>query len=504
MVRSLCTLLMVAFLFYFLACSEENTAGVTEEENSVTAFEVATPDSYDLWSFSESRQVVGNENLGYWFTYGDSVEDNGARVEFSGTANTELSTDDMAAVIDSCGGLCGTVKFERSSKPVSAGIGFTLGKGTSALDASAWNGLCVTYKSELAMNMKFRSGTEDGAGDESFVEFPKVMQFSTQCAKWEDFKQVHSKGAGESAVKKLDAILFEFRSEEKRSGSFNIKGVGSYKDIVRQQENSPSSSSMKKSSSSSEKKSSSSSEKKMSSSSEKESSSSSEIKSSSSSEKKSSSSVEKIPPPSSSSVGKSVATYPAAAAENLWLGAGGEYVVNTRLFDETVTGGYWYVVEDTDSSEQSRIVWPVLIGDEYIDTSLSPIIDYCGGVCGSLNFESEGFAGVGFSIVNRDEKDGSMKTADITSWGGLCVRYMSSLNVDVVMNGAASEDPSTLLQSPKVTLPSNDSLTTRCVEWDEFGAGASSHVASLLFVFQGVAGTVGEFNIVGLGTLVDN
>ena len=214
--------------------------------------------------------------------------------------------------------------------------------------------------------------------------------------------------------------------------------------------------------------------------------------------------MEKIPPPSSSSVGKSVATYPAAAAENLWLGAGGGYVVNTRLFDETVTGGYWYVVEDTDSSEQSRIVWPVLIGDEYIDTSLSPIIDHCGGLCGSLNFESEGFAGVGFSIVNRDEKDGSMKTADITSWGGLCVRYMSSLNVDVVMNGAASEDPSTLLQSPKVTLPSNDSLTTRCVEWDEFGAGASSHVASLLFVFQGVAGTVGEFNIVGLGTLVDN
>ena len=261
---------------------------------------------------------------------------------------------------------------------------------------------------------------------------------------------------------------------------------------------------MKKSSSSSEKKSSSSSEKKMSSSSEKESSSSSEIKSSSSSEKKSSSSVEKIPPPSSSSVGKSVATYPAAAAENLWLGAGGEYVVNTRLFDETVTGGYWYSIEDTDVSEPSRIVWPVLIGDEYDDESLSPVIDHCGGLCGALNFESDGFAGVGFSIVNRDEKDGSMKTADITRWGGLCVRYMSSLNVDVVMNGAASEDPSTLLQSPKVTLPSSDGLTTKCVEWDEFGAGEASNVASLLFVFEGGAGTEGNFNIVDIRTAANN
>ena len=480
MMRPLCSLLMVAFLFYFLACSEENTAGVTEEENSVTAFEVETPDSYDLWSFTDSRQVVGDENLGYWFTYGDSVEDKGARVVFSGTENAELSADDMAAVIDSCGGLCGTVKFEKSSKPVSAGIGFTLGKGKSTLDASAWNGLCVTYKSELAMNMKFRSSTEDGAEDEPYVEFPKVKKFSTHCAKWEDFKQAHMKGASEPAVKKLDAILFEFRSEEKQDGSFNIKGVGSYTDIVRQQENPPSSSSMKKSSSSSEK------------------------KSSSSSEKKSSSSSVEETPPSSSSVGKGETTYPASAAENLWLGSSYMYRVETKLFDESSTGGYWYSIEDTVDPESSRIVWPVSKGDQYDDTSLGSIIDYCGGVCGSLNFESEGFAGVGFSIVNRDDNGGSMKTGDITSWDGLCVRYLSSLNVDVVMNSAAFEDPSTLLQSPKVTLPSNDSLTTRCVEWDEFGTGDASHVASLLFVFQGVAGTEGEFKIVGLGSLKNN
>jgi hypothetical protein len=144
------------------------------------------------------------------------------------------------------------------------------------------------------------------------------------------------------------------------------------------------------------------------------------------------------------------------------------------------------------------------VGDAYDSESFSPIIDYCGGLCGALNFQSKGFAGVGFSIVNKDEIDGSMKQGDITSWGGLCVKYSSTLNLEIVMNSAAHENPSTLLQSPSVTLPRSDSLTTKCVEWDEFGAGASAHVASLLFVAEGGVGSEGNFNIVGLGTLANN
>ena len=672
-------LLMSACLYVFFACSDGDVAGVTEQENAI-AFEVETPNSYDLWSFGDSSLVVGNENLGHWFSYGDAEEDDGARVIFAGTTNTELSADDMAAVIDSCDGLCGTVEFGKSMKPASAGIGFTLGTDSSTLDVSAWNGLCVTYKSELAMNLKFRNGAENEAGNESFVQFPKGKQFSTHCAKWEDFKQTHKKSASsESSVKKIGAILFEFRNEEKRNGSFNIKGVGSYKDIVRQQENPPSSSSMKKLSSSSVEELSSSSveidtsvclwngtlkqtsvETKFNGSNAGhwwsfndsdaggmsniiwpigldgpyddswsldllnnfgciEGTASLQSESSDAryvgvgfivageqpvgdgfapiaadisgwnglcvtyaSEKKifleldngnetvlsadlerSENMVEKciawdefanvssnaeatnralageisvvkfvMKSDSNTNANFGIAAvgkYSADGAcdvdlnkikftligspsqvvlvgstDNLWLGLDSSYNVNTRACDVSATCGYWYSVEDTDDGEPSRITWPVTKGDAYDSESLSPIIDYCGGLCGSLNFESKGFAGVGFSIVNKDEVDGSMNQGDITSWGGLCMKYSSSLNIDVVMNSAAREDPSTLLQLPMVTLPKSDSVTTKCVAWEEFGADASSHVSSLLFVFEGDVGTEGDFNIVGLGTLADN
>lgn len=642
-------LLMCACLYVFFACSDEDVAGVTEQENAI-AFEVDTPNSYDLWSFGDSHLVVGNENLGHWFSYGDTEDGDGARVIFAGTENTELSTDDMAAVIDSCDGLCGTVDFGKSLKPMSAGIGFTLGADSSTLDVSAWNGLCVTYKSELAMNLKFRSGAEKDAEDESFVQFPKVKQFSTHCAKWEDFKQTHKMSASrEISVKKLGAILFEFRNEEKQNGSFNIKGVGSYTDIVRQQENPPSSSSMKKSSSSSveadtsvclwngtleqthvlggivgEWSSFDDSENGGKSTirwpvelSDSNDDSWSSILSTNygciagtaflnsglsgmsyagigfavdianirdwgglcvtyfsdhnmgleldrennavlSADLESSDEVvekciawDKFASVSSNAgvataeiaedisfvrfvmksdtsmkvnfgivavgkysaggacdvdsnkIEKPVMKAISGSADNLWLGSGGLYRVDTRLCDETKTCGYWYSVEDTVDGESSRITWPVEKGDEFDSESLSPIIDHCVGLCGMLNFESKGFAGVGFSIVNKDANDGSMKQGDITSWGGLCVKYVSSLNLDIVMNSAAQEDPSTLLQSPMVTLPKSASETIKCVAWEEFGADASSQVSSLLFVFEGDEGTHGDFNIMGLGTLVD-
>ena len=423
MIRSLSFLLMVAFLFYFLACSEEKTTGVTEEENVLTAFEVETPNSYDLWSFGDSHQIVGNENLGHWFSYGNA--DDGAQVVFAGTANTELSTDDMATVVDSCGGLCGTVKFERSSKPVSAGIGFTLGKDNSTLDASSWNGLCVTYKSELGMNLKFRSDAENGAGDESFVEFPKGNQFSTHCAKWEDFKRVHKMGAsGESAVKKLGAILFEFRNEEKKNGSFNIKGVGSYKDIVRQQENPPSSSSMKESSSS----------------------------------------VEEMPL-SSSSVGKDTSAC-------LWTGPRKQALVNTG-FDGS-NAGLWWRFDDSDVDGNSYIMWPMELSSPNDDPWSLVLSTNYGCIAGTaiLNSESAdmGYVGIGFIVAGEQPHGDGVApvAADISGWNGLCVTYSSDHNMSLELG----DGDETVLSA---NLEGDDEIVERCSAWDEF-ANVSSKV----------------------------
>ena len=412
-----------------------------------------------LWAGSakwgQANTGFSGTNAGLWWSFNDSDVGGMSNIIWPMELDNPYGDPWPLVLSTNYGCIAGTASLHRESADMGyAGVGFIVageqpaGNGSApiAADISNWNGLCITYASDHDMLLELDNGNETVLS----ADLESNDKMLTRCFIWDKFVNVSSNaGATNRALAgEISAIKFVMKSATDIDVNFRIASVAKYSAdgacVIDFDaiENSG------------------------------------------------------LPPLDQGISG--------AIVSDLWLGSEGEYVVNTRLFDETVTGGYWYVVEDTDSSEQSRIVWPVLIGDEYIDTSLSPIIDYCGGVCGSLNFESEGFAGVGVSIVNRDEKDGSMKTADITSWGGLCVKYSSSLDLDVVMNSAASEDPSTLLQSPKVTLPSSDGLTTKCVEWDEFGAGEASNVASLLFVFEGGAGTEGNFNIVDIRTAANN
>ena len=186
---------------------------------------------------------------------------------------------------------------------------------------------------------------------------------------------------------------------------------------------------------------------------------------------------------------------------NLWYGPEGAHRVNTELFDETETGGYWYPIEDTHPDQASRIIWPVPKGDAYDSESLAPIVEYCDGICGTLKFVDNGFAGVGFSIVSRQE-DGLMKKGDIEDWDGLCVTYSSDMDIYVVMNSAEYDDINTLMSMPMVVLPSTRNVTTECAKWSEFtsgtGLGDPSQVSSLLFVSVGSTER-SDFNIMGLG-----
>ena len=72
-------LLMSACLYVFFACSDEDVAGVTEQENAI-AFEVDTPNSYDLWSFEAYRINTGTDDAGNWFSYDNTEKGQRARV----------------------------------------------------------------------------------------------------------------------------------------------------------------------------------------------------------------------------------------------------------------------------------------------------------------------------------------------------------------------------------------------------------------------------------------
>ena len=412
-----------------------------------------------LWAgsakWAQANTGFNGTNAGLWWSFNDSDVGGMSNIIWPMGMDNPYGDPWPLVLSTNYGCIAGTASLHSESADMGyAGVGFIVageqpaanGFTPIAADISGWNGLCVTYASDHDMLLELDNGNETVLS----ADLGSNDKMLTRCIAWDAFVNVSSnaEATNRALAEEISVVKFVMKSATDIDVNFRIVAVsknsadGACIVDLDAIENSG------------------------------------------------------LPPIGQDNSG--------AVVSDLWHGSDYVYRVETNLFDETETGGYWYSIEDTDASEPSRIIWPVLIGDQYDDESLSPIIDYCGGLCGMLNFESNGFAGVGFSIVNRDDNGGSMKTGDITSWGGLCVKYSSSLNVDVVMNSAASENPSTLLQSPKVTLPSSVSLTTKCVEWDEFGAGDASQVASLLFVFQGGAGTEGNFNIVDLRTVANN
>ena len=173
----------------------------------------------------------------------------------------------------------------------------------------------------------------------------------------------------------------------------------------------------------------------------------------------------------------------------LWDGSAGEYKVNTDSED----AGYWYTWADDYDCGTSTIVLPVEKGNEYSGDVYEPVIDHCGGFCGTVVFGTsipEPVAGVGFNVATEGE------SADISAWGGLCVTYSSELAFDVVL---ASET------SPRVEMPISAD-TTRCVNWRDFAAenstaeDAAKKALAIRFVFKGGAGESGDFNIKAIST----
>lgn len=431
-------------LFGIIACSE-NTAGVTEEENPGLAFEVKEPTSYDLWTFDSQS---GNKNSGYWFDLDDASESD-ATITLPAPLGDGSSERAMKAVVDACGGICGTVEFAESSKPLlSAGIGFSLGKENSTVDASSWNGLCVTYESELDMRLKFSLGKDDANVDSDmpFAEFPKVSKVGTRCAKWENFKQNRLNNiTGEEAAKKLGAVLFEFVGKSKQKGSFNIKGLGSYKDVESQQNG----------------------------------------------EKK---------PLSSSSTGEMCSYEP---VHDLWYGPDHMGQVETELSNETESNGYWF--DFIDSTQNAMLMWPVSKGNDYSIESLDPIIESCDGLCARVSFIDKCSVGVGFHIVGETSvTENEPAFGDAEDWGGLCVTYSSELGMDVVMSTANESIISQASNMPRVSLPSSVDVTTQCMKWSDFKnpdgeLGDASKFRSLLFFINGDRGIESEFKLVALG-----
>ena len=471
-------------VFGLVACTESDLSGVTDFENSVAKnssssavndlLVVDQPVNYDLWTFKDYLADTGNQNSGYWFDFIGTEEGNSSTVEFPVQKGDMSSADYMRSIADACDGICGTVQLRGASpKPVRAGVGLKLSADGKMVDVSAWNGLCVTYRSDLPMRLMLGSGNKAERSDLPSAVFPKMLSKSTLCSKWSDFKQSASvDGVGGEILNKVDDVLFEFEGYSGESGEFNIKGLASYKNVV--------------------------------------------VQLSSSSQNVSSSSSNAIKNVDSNSldsienfVFNDVCSF--VSVDNLWYGPSGEVQVQTGLENSTKTQGYWFIFGNDNFDSESEIAWPVPLGNDYSPSAVDSVIQFCGGVCGITSFSKDSltdqpYVGVGFIVVGEDPDSGNLVAGDVSDWGGLCVTYASETDMDIVIR--FDEEKTLPLDLPlddwfKASLPRSLDVITECVKWSEFVSSTRTfdptNVVSVRFVWRGDDSTQVGFNILGLG-----
>ena len=429
MLNKIICLSTFAFLTGMVACNKE-TAGITEEGNSI---------AYDLWDGSKGASVSSlNGSAGYWFSVSEKNDD-GSTINFPAVEGNSLTMDNVKTVVSQCGGLCGTVQLGESAAP-NVGVGIALSDKDVAVDISEWDGLCVSYESDLPMKgvLGYKDGADDTANDMPSVDFDKTENGGkvSRCAKWADFKQSSNDGSGVEVSKKATSIMFKFFGKAKESGYFNIKGVSTYKHGVENID-----------------------------------------------------SVEIVEPTKAE---------PEAC---LWNGTSSKPSNFVENDASGANGGYWYSYNDREEGGASLLYWSAEAPN--YKNSQEWIVDeevLSGGLLARVALDkgsaSHAYAGVGIKMVARDSEDAeySPKNTDISDWGGICVYYMAEKDMRMVLASDSLE--------AEIVLEASTTPVEKCVTWNDLSSsGLEKKACDIKFEIRSSENVFNQirFNIIAVG-----
>ena len=198
-----------------------------------------------------------------------------------------------------------------------------------------------------------------------------------------------------------------------------------------------------------------------------------------------------------------------------WNGSEGVYKIDTELDSANGNGGYWFTYGDDADGGASKIEWPVEPGNEYADDAMDPIIDYCGGVCGTFSLNKgtltyEPFVGIGFNLAGVPEGSTAADQADASAMGGVCITYSVDVGASLEMGLGDAEDKALGYDNPFVTLTKSTAGTVKDFTWANFkqagwgdgkitGDEAAAKLVALKFKIQAKDGTTGYFNVMTIG-----
>ena len=125
------------------------------------------------------------------------------------------------------------------------------------------------------------------------------------------------------------------------------------------------------------------------------------------------------------------------------------------------------------------------------------------------DMDKEPYVNIGFNVAGFDS-NGMPISADISDWNGICISYVASVDVSLLLDLGDSVNQKIDFAMPSITLEKGRS--TQCFEWKQFvqdeskkehdiisGENAAKHVVNVLFHVQSSENVVG-FEIVAIGT----
>ena len=198
-----------------------------------------------------------------------------------------------------------------------------------------------------------------------------------------------------------------------------------------------------------------------------------------------------------------------------WNGADGVYKIDTELDEANENGGYWFTYGDDADGGASKIEWPVPPGNEYSDDALDPIIDHCGGVCGTFTLNKgtltyDPFVGIGFNLAGVPEGSTAADVADASAMGGVHLTYTVDVAASLELGLGDAGDAAIGYDNPSAALAKAATTKTVDLDWSKFkqagwgsgkitGAEAAKKLAAIKFKIQAKDGTSGSFNIIEVG-----
>ena len=157
--------------------------------------------------------------------------------------------DTMAAVKDSCYGICGTAALDKGSLTYNpfVSIGFTLARDGSGnpvpVDVSNWGGICISYMSEVSPSLELDLGDSVNTKVLNYAVPAVFLSKATasavrKCFPWSSFNlpswlkgdaQGWKEDTGVKAAKQLVGVRFKIQAMSKDGGyGFNIKAISDY------------------------------------------------------------------------------------------------------------------------------------------------------------------------------------------------------------------------------------------------------------------------------------